>query len=94
MPVAGATMTVTFTNTDTGPTTSASDALSPRINPSQASQLVRAATQPFAQDSSIWKVSILSSDPLLGTVNLKVTLVEPSRTLVVAQRAGLVLRVC
>ncbi len=36
----------------------------------------RVAVQPFAQDPSIWRVSILASDPLRGTVDLRVTLTE------------------
>jgi hypothetical protein len=36
----------------------------------------RAATQPFSQDPSIWKMSLLSTDPLSGTVSLKFKLTE------------------
>lgn len=93
MPASPATMTVTFTNTNTGPTTGGDFQLSPRINPGSLDTFTRAATQPFAQDSSIWKVSILASDPLNGTVQMKPVLTEPTRTLTVAQMPGLCLRV-
>lgn len=42
-----------------------------------AKRVTRSATQPFT-DPSIWAVCILSSDKILGTVNLKLTLTENS----------------
>jgi hypothetical protein len=93
MPATGATMNVTFTNTDTGPSITGDFALSPRINPSVQNKFTRAAVQPFPGDSSIWKVSLLASDPLNGTVQMKVVLTEPSRTLTAAQLPGTCLRV-
>jgi hypothetical protein len=75
MPVAGATLQVTFLNID------------------DASKITRFATQPFAEDPSIWSVPLLSSDPLKGTVGLQFTLAEPSRTLTAKFLSGIVLRV-
>lgn len=46
------------------------------INIDDASKVVRFATQPYAQDQSIWKISLLSTDPIAGTVNLKFVLTE------------------
>lgn len=63
------------------------------VNTDSAKQFVRAATQPFAQDPSIWTVPILGTDPLLGTVNLKIILTEPSRQLSAVFMPGVVLRV-
>lgn len=98
MPPAGSTMTVTMTNLDTGPSilsSSSFDVPAPRINPTTPRQVVRACVQPFAGDASMWKIPVLSSDPLFGTVNLKMTLTEggTGRVLVVAQQPGFVLRV-
>lgn len=47
------------------------------LNLDSAKQFVRTATQPFTQDASVWKVSILPTDPLSGTVSLKFVLNEP-----------------
>ena len=44
-------------------------------------QVIRAGVQPFPQDASIWMVPILGTDPLQGTIVMKVRLVEPTRTL-------------
>ena len=41
-----------------------------------AKQLVRAATQPFAQDPSIWLLSIMATDKVRGSAPLKLTLTE------------------
>jgi hypothetical protein len=38
--------------------------------------VTRMATQPFAQDASIWKFSVLSTDPLDSTASLKLVLNE------------------
>jgi hypothetical protein len=40
--------------------------------------VTRYATQPYAQDPSIWKISLLATDPISGTVNVKFVLTEPS----------------
>lgn len=45
-----------------------------------ARRVVREATQPFAEDLSIWALSILSSDVVNGSVNLRLALTEPSAT--------------
>lgn len=50
------------------------------LNLDSAKQFARSATQPFPQDPSIWKVSILASDPLTGTVSMKFTLNEGTVT--------------
>lgn len=47
-------------------------------NIDDAKKVSRAAFQPFAQDSSIWAVNVLSSDPIVGTCNIRVTLTEGS----------------
>lgn len=44
-----------------------------------AKKITRYASQPFANDLSIWKVSILSSDIIEGTANLRLTLTETSK---------------
>lgn len=43
-------------------------------------RFVRYATQPFAQDPSIWRVPVLATDPIRGTVTLRFALTEPSGT--------------
>jgi hypothetical protein len=48
------------------------------LNVRAASEFSRPATQPFAQDPSIWRLSILSTDPLLATVQLRLRLTEGS----------------
>jgi hypothetical protein len=46
------------------------------LNLDDAKQFSRVASQPFPQDSSIWAVSVLSSDPVAGTGSLKCVLTE------------------
>lgn len=41
-----------------------------------AKRITRAASQPFAQDPSIWKIDILTTDKVLGTVTLRLQLTE------------------
>lgn len=41
-----------------------------------AKKVTRVATQPFAQDPSIWALSLLATDALRGTLNLKLHLAE------------------
>jgi hypothetical protein len=41
-------------------------------------KITRFATQPFSQDPSIWKLTIMASDSVRGTVNLRLTLTEGS----------------
>jgi len=68
------------------------------LNLDSAKQFVRVAAQPFAQDPSIWRFSILSTDPVTGTVSLKVALTEAGATRTVqlqgALRVDSVLEVC
>lgn len=56
-------------------------------------QVFRTATQPFPQDPSIWKVTILGTDPLQGTVVMKLKLQEPTRTLNISSGKGMFLRI-
>lgn len=92
IPVAGATVSVTFTNTDTGPDVCVTEFGGKRINPSVQATVARAASNPFAQDTSIWKVQILGTDALKGTVNVAFTLTEPGSPNRVVKCGGLVLR--
>lgn len=41
-----------------------------------AKQVTRYATQPYDNDPSIWAISVLSTDTIRGTVNIKLTLTE------------------
>lgn len=45
-------------------------------NISDSKQFVRFADQPFDEDTSIWRVTLLGTDPLQGTVSLKCVLSE------------------
>lgn len=56
-----------------------------------AKVVTRAASKPFVEDSSIWKVSLLSTDPIKGTINLKVTLTEGAAVKIVYLPAALLL---
>lgn len=47
-------------------------------NIDDAKKYVRYGTNPFAGDTSIWKISLLATDLLAGTVSLKVVLAETS----------------
>jgi hypothetical protein len=49
-------------------------------NLDNAKRLVRSATQPYNQDSSIWAVPILATDPVSGTVGIKCVLTESGVT--------------
>jgi hypothetical protein len=44
-----------------------------------AKQVTRAASQPYFQDPSIWRVSILATDTIKGTSPLKLTLTEGTK---------------
>jgi len=48
-------------------------------NLDDAKKLTRTATQPFAQDGSIWKLSILATDKVRGTPQLRITLTEGAK---------------
>jgi hypothetical protein len=39
-------------------------------------QFTRLAVQPFLQDQSIWAVPVLGTDPLGGTISLKITVTQ------------------
>ena|SRR5260221_717932 len=45
-------------------------------NLDDAKAFTRAAAQPFVGDASIWKLQLLSTDPLRGTTNLRFRLNE------------------
>ncbi len=63
-------------------------------NIDDAKKVTRSGTQPYPLDPSIWAIPIMASDPLRGTVFLRGSLVEPSRTLNFGNGStGLVLRV-
>jgi len=62
-------------------------------NIDDAKKFTRSASQPYAQDPSIWSVPILGTDGLRGTVNLSLVLTEPSRVLNARFATGAVLRV-
>src|SRR4051812_12653488 len=47
------------------------------LNVDDAKTVVRTASQPFAQDPSIWSIPILSTDPLAGTAAMNLVLTEP-----------------
>lgn len=63
------------------------------VNVDDAKQFTRFAVQPFSGDTSMWSIPILSTDPLLGTTNLKLVLQEPGRRLNVNITPGVMLRV-
>lgn len=44
-----------------------------------AKTVTRFCSQPFVQDPSIWRLSLLASDVLVGTFGLALTLIEGSR---------------
>lgn len=48
-------------------------------NINDALQVVRAATQPFANDPSIWKVTLMSTDAIRGTCDLSLKLTESGK---------------
>ena len=52
-------------------------------------KLVRFATQPFSGDGSIWKLSLLSTDQVLGTVSLKLKLTEGTKVTSAIVKGGL-----
>jgi hypothetical protein len=48
------------------------------MNVDDAKVVRRYASIPFAQDPSIWSIPLLASDPLRGTVNLRMELSQPA----------------
>lgn len=55
-----------------------------------AKEFSRSASQPFAGlDASVWRVPVLATDPLLGTVNLTATLTEGGVTRTFSIPAGI-----
>jgi hypothetical protein len=42
-----------------------------------AKEFIRYATQPFATDASIWRFSLLPTDPVSGTLTIHFVLTEP-----------------
>jgi hypothetical protein len=47
-------------------------------NLDDAKKISRYCTQPYATDTSIWKLALTAADALVGTVSLKFTLTETS----------------
>lgn len=62
-------------------------------NINDAKKVVRFASQPFASDPSIWSIQLLGTDPVRGTVNMQLQLIETSRTLNGSMLPGVLLRV-
>jgi hypothetical protein len=56
-------------------------------NLDDAKKISRYCTQPYATDTSIWKLALTAADALIGTVSLKLTLTETSGSTVVAKTA-------
>lgn len=48
-------------------------------NVDDAKKITRLATQPFANDGSIWKLSMLSTDTIRGTPQMRLTLTETTK---------------
>ncbi len=48
-------------------------------NIDDAKKITRLATQPFANDGSIWRLSILATDVIRGTPQLRLTLTEGTK---------------
>jgi hypothetical protein len=48
-------------------------------NIDDAKTATRFATQPFAQDPSIWSISLLTTDTVRGTCSVKLTLTEGAK---------------
>ena len=48
------------------------------LNINTRKQFARFATQSFPNDLSIWKIPVLATDPVSGTVSMKFVLTEPS----------------
>jgi hypothetical protein len=86
MPPVGSTLAVTFVNVVGGSNCGSGS------GGGFGGGFVRYATQPFIQDASIWSVPILSTDPLVGTISLKMLLNEPNRRLSVTFTPGVMLR--
>jgi hypothetical protein len=49
-------------------------------NVDSAKRFARQATNPYPQDLSIWKIPLLSTDPLDSTVNMKIVLLDSVTT--------------
>jgi len=63
-------------------------------NIDDAKTVTRSAVQAFATlDASIWRIPLLATDPLAGTVTMLATLTEPSRVLHFVNQKGVLLRV-
>lgn len=62
-------------------------------NIDDAKKVTRSATQPFANDPSIWTIPVLPTDPLRGTVRVSLVLTEAGRVLHSANVPGVFLRV-
>lgn len=47
-------------------------------NVDDSKKITRLASQPFAGDSSIWSFTIMATDPIVGTADLRLVLTEGS----------------
>jgi hypothetical protein len=57
-------------------------------NIDDAKKVTRYATQPFPGDGSIWKLSILATDPIRGSPQLRMTLNESGKITSALVRCG------
>lgn len=50
-------------------------------NINDAKKVTRFCSRPYAEDPTIWKLSILASDAVRGTSNLKLTLIDGTKNI-------------
>lgn len=62
------------------------------INLDGSKQFTRTATAPFSGDTSIWKTALLSTDPLRGTVSVRIVLNENGARRTIMLNAALLFR--
>ncbi len=62
-------------------------------NIDSAKVVTRSATQPFAQDGSIWSIPILPSDPFKGSISVHLKLNENGQIKSSGDRPGMLIRV-
>jgi hypothetical protein len=63
------------------------------MNIDTAKVVERIATQPYQQDGSIWRIEVLPTDPLKGTINVKLKLVEGTSIKRSGDRPNMIVRV-
>lgn len=57
-------------------------------NIDDAKKITRLATQPYAQDGSVWQLQIFATDKIRGTPQIRLVLTEPSKTTYGIIKAG------